>query len=117
MLEVSGLNVYYDNIRALKEIIEPDIATDDIYVTLCSPWVPTDVIDDFILHLVKLDRLKNGDYPKAAKPFLTSGTRCITTTTPVCGKSPKRPASANPTSTANTRSSTTPCGVLSAWIC
>ena len=36
MLEVSGLNVYYDNIRALNEIIQPDIATDDIYVTLGS---------------------------------------------------------------------------------
>ena len=61
---------FADNIRALKEMIEPDIATDDIYVTLGSPWVPTDIIDDFILHLVKLDRLPNGTYSKAAQPFL-----------------------------------------------
>ena len=27
------------------------ISKDDIYITLGSPWVPTDVIDDFIVHV------------------------------------------------------------------
>jgi hypothetical protein len=46
-------NGYFDaNIKALESVMEPDIEPKDIYVTLGSPWVPTDVIDDFILHLL-----------------------------------------------------------------
>ena len=59
-----------DNVKALEDIIESDIPTEDIYVSLGSPWVPADVIDDFILHLIGLDP-KNGQYPKSAEPFLT----------------------------------------------
>ena len=64
--------IFKENIKALKEVITPDIAKEDIYVTLGSPWVPTDIIDDFILHLVKLDKRKDGTYPEEAEPFLAA---------------------------------------------
>ena len=62
---------YFDaNVEALEDLIGPELSTDEIYITLGSPWVPTDVIDEFILHMVGLDP-KNGVYPKAAEQFLT----------------------------------------------
>ena len=39
---------FSDNVEALKKIIPKSVATEDIYVTLGSPWVPADVIDSFI---------------------------------------------------------------------
>ena len=45
-------NGYFtDNIKAIEKILPPTVAAKDIYVTLGSPWVPTDVIDDFIIYL------------------------------------------------------------------
>lgn len=42
-------NGYFEsNLTALKAVMNPEIDSDDIYVTLGSPWVPTDIIDDFI---------------------------------------------------------------------
>lgn len=46
------LGYFEANVKALEALIEPDIDPDDIYVTLGSPWVPTDIIDDFIIHLL-----------------------------------------------------------------
>ena len=43
---------FSDNVSALEELLPPSIPTDDIYITLGSPWVPTDIIDDFITHLL-----------------------------------------------------------------
>lgn len=46
-------NGYFrNNVKALKAVIPQKISSDDIYITLGSPWVPTDVIDDFIKHLL-----------------------------------------------------------------
>ncbi len=46
-------NGYFaENLKALEGVIEPDIAPEDIYVTLGSPWVPSKIIDDFIIHLL-----------------------------------------------------------------
>ena len=42
---------FQDNIKAIEKVLPPTVATKDIYVTLGSPWVPTDVIDDFIVYL------------------------------------------------------------------
>lgn len=42
---------FQQNVTALEGILEPDIATEDIYVTLGSPWIPTDIIDDFIAYM------------------------------------------------------------------
>ena len=45
-------NGYFaDNLVAIEKVLPPAVATKDIYITLGSPWVPTDVIDDFIEHL------------------------------------------------------------------
>lgn len=42
-------NGYFsDNVEALKRVIPNTVAVDDIYVALGSPWVPADIIDDFI---------------------------------------------------------------------
>lgn len=55
-------NGYFtDNIKAIEKILPPTVATKDIYVTLGSPWVPTDVIDDFIVYLFG-DPLKHCSY-------------------------------------------------------
>lgn len=43
---------FADNIRAIENVLPPTVATKDIYVTLGSPWLPTDIIDDFIIHLL-----------------------------------------------------------------
>jgi len=64
------LGYFDDNVAAIERVLNPEIATDDIYITLGSPWVPTDIIDDFILHLVELEKDKYGNYPEEAKPFL-----------------------------------------------
>ncbi len=46
---------FAENLRAIEAVLPPTVATKDIYVTLGSPWVPTDIIDDFIAHLFKRD--------------------------------------------------------------
>ena len=42
---------FADNIKAIEKVLPPTVATKDIYITLGSPWVPADIIDDFIIHL------------------------------------------------------------------
>ena len=42
---------FSDNVRAIERVLPPAVPAEDIYVTLGSPWVPADVIDDFILSL------------------------------------------------------------------
>ncbi len=45
-------NGYFeDNIVAIEKVLPPTVATKDIYITLGSPWVPADIIDDFIFYL------------------------------------------------------------------
>ena len=45
-------NGYFQaNVDALESIVQPDIPVEDIYIMLGSPWVPTDVIDDFIAYM------------------------------------------------------------------
>ena len=49
-------NGYFkDNVEALKKIKPVTIDENEIYVTLGSPWIPTDVIDDFIIELFGKD--------------------------------------------------------------
>ena len=64
------LGYFDDNVKALEKLLEKDISIDDIYITLGSPWVPTDIIDDFIFHLIGLERDANGHFPNSAHPFL-----------------------------------------------
>lgn len=42
---------FQSNVDALIRSLPDPIATEDIYITLGSPWVPVDVIDDFIEHV------------------------------------------------------------------
>ena len=45
-------NGYFsDNVKAIEAVLPPAVADKDIYVTLGSPWVPSDIIDDFIEYL------------------------------------------------------------------
>ena len=45
-------NGYFaENIEAIDKVLPPTVAAKDIYVTLGSPWIPADIIDDFIRHL------------------------------------------------------------------
>ena len=46
-------NGYFrENVEALKHLLPPPADAAEIYVTLGSPWVPSDVIDDFITHIL-----------------------------------------------------------------
>lgn len=56
-------NGYFsDNIKAIETVLPPTVATKDIYVTLGSPWVPADIIDDFIAHLFSRSGYYSDDY-------------------------------------------------------
>ena len=45
-------NGYFaENVKAIEKLLPPTVATKDIYITLGSPWVPPDIIDDFIVYL------------------------------------------------------------------
>lgn len=43
---------FRENLKAIEQVMPSTVTSKDIYVTLGSPWVPTDIIDDFILHLL-----------------------------------------------------------------
>lgn len=47
---------FQDNINALEKIFPDSLSTKDIYITIGSPWVPVDIIDDFITHILKLKK-------------------------------------------------------------
>lgn len=40
------------NVDALHEAMPPSVSVEDIYAPIGAPWIPTDVIDDFIDHLL-----------------------------------------------------------------
>lgn len=70
-------NGYFaDNLKAIEAVLPPTVATKDIYVTLGSPWVPTDVIDDFIEHMFKRkhEYFHNGENIYAVKHDEITGT-------------------------------------------
>ncbi len=46
---------FADNVTAIEKVLPPTLSNKDIYITLGSPWVPEDIIDDFIRHILKLD--------------------------------------------------------------
>ena len=46
-------NGYFsENIKAIEAVLPHPVGASEIHVTLGSPWVPTTVIDDFIIHLL-----------------------------------------------------------------
>ena len=46
--------VFRENVYALRKVMPKSVSNEDIYITLGSPWVPTDVIDDFITHIFNI---------------------------------------------------------------
>ena len=62
---------FQDNVDALLNIMQPQIDVADIYISLGSPWVPTDVIDEFILHLVGEEPV-DGKYSEQISQYLTA---------------------------------------------
>ena len=45
---------FADNVQAIEKVLPPTLSAEDIYITLGSPWVPEEVIDDFIRHILRL---------------------------------------------------------------
>lgn len=54
-------NRFNSNIQAIKKVLPPSVTSENIYVTLGSPWVPVEIIDEFINHLFKI-KGKKGEY-------------------------------------------------------
>lgn len=44
------------NVKALEAVIPPDLGPADVEVRLGAPWVPTDVIADFLAQLISAER-------------------------------------------------------------
>ncbi len=44
---------FKDNVEALEALLPPEMKAEDIYVTIGSPWLPTEIIDDFVNHLIQ----------------------------------------------------------------
>lgn len=44
---------FAENLKAIEQVLPPALSCEDIYITLGSPWVPEDIIDDFINHILK----------------------------------------------------------------
>ena len=42
---------FSDNVRAAEAALPPPLEVKDIYATLGSPWIPPEIIDDFIVYL------------------------------------------------------------------
>ena len=65
-------NGYFQaNVDALEKVLQPEIDVKDIYISLGSPWVPTDIIDEFILHLIGEDPV-DGVYSPDMSQYLTA---------------------------------------------
>lgn len=47
---------FKDNLTAIEKVLPETVATKDIYITLGSPWVPADIIDDFVTHILRLKK-------------------------------------------------------------
>lgn len=62
---------FRDNIAAIEKVMPPTVATKDIYVTLGSPWIPPDIIDDFMVYLFG-DPLRHCDNYYAKDEILES---------------------------------------------
>lgn len=62
---------FEENVKAIEAALPTPLHHEDIYITLGSPWVPTDVIDDFIEHMFgeipKLKYLRSAEAKERAK--------------------------------------------------
>ncbi len=44
---------FKDNVEALEALLPPEMKAEDIYVSLGSPWLPTEIIDEFVNYIVQ----------------------------------------------------------------
>ena len=51
--------LFKENIEAISKIIPPSLCEKDIFITLGSPWVPADIIEDFIRDLFRKEGVRN----------------------------------------------------------
>ena len=42
------------NVNAIKKVLPEAVTSENIYVTLGSPWVPVEIIDEFIAHILNI---------------------------------------------------------------
>ncbi|MCD8207976.1 MAG: DEAD/DEAH box helicase family protein, partial [Bacteroidales bacterium] len=63
---------FADNVKAIEAVLPPAVSFRDIYITLGSPWVPPDVIDEFITHLFGLQRVISSD----GSPYFYDLSKC-----------------------------------------
>lgn len=45
---------FSENVAAIEKVLPPTVSSEDIYITLGSPWVPEEIIDEYIRHILKL---------------------------------------------------------------
>ena len=45
---------FSENVAAIEKVLPPTVSSEDIYITLGSPWVPEEIIDEFIRHILNL---------------------------------------------------------------
>ena len=51
---------FEDNVNAIKRILPKAISSSDIYITLSSPWIPREIVKEFIYQITNiLDHAKN----------------------------------------------------------
>lgn len=56
------LGIFQSNVDALEKNLPSALSAKDIYITLGSPWIPTDIIDAFVTHILKIDTTKYRGY-------------------------------------------------------
>ena len=49
---------FQNNLRAIESVLPERLTYKDIYVTLGSPWLPTDIIEDFMVSFFRTSRRK-----------------------------------------------------------
>ncbi len=64
-------NYFLDNKKAIEKVLPNTVSTKDIYITLGSPWVPTDIIEDFIDYLLGINYLIDRRFPHVTHDEIT----------------------------------------------
>jgi len=59
------------NVKAIEAILPSAITTEEIFVTLGTPWIPSDVIDDFIDEIFGTTYCSGAEYAKVKHDELT----------------------------------------------
>lgn len=64
-------NYFLENKKAIEKVLPNTVSTKDIYITLGSPWVPTDIIEDFIDYLLGINYLVDRRLPRVTHDEIT----------------------------------------------